>query len=178
MALQSTQQTLLKIRALIEGALLREGIDLVAVELFRMGGGTTLRISIDRLGGVSLESCARTSRLISPLLDSEDLITGHYSLEVSSPGEERPLQRTQDFELFKGRRARIRVGDPDYAKGRKRFTGVLAGVEPGADPIVLLDTVEGQRRIVHSEIERAHLLPESSEAQGKGNMEQDQEQGK
>lgn len=75
---------------------------------------------------MAVEDCARVSRAISAILDVEDPISGAYSLEVSSPGIDRPLTRPKDFDRFKGHEAKIETHEP--VDGRKRFKGILKGV--------------------------------------------------
>lgn len=140
-----------RIRALTGPVAERAGLDLVAVE-WGVGGENTLRLSIDRAGGVSAQDCARFSRAVEPLLDAEDPIRGRYVLEVSSPGIERPVQRPSDFLRFQGFQARIRLepGPP-----RRRYTGALAGLD-GDDVLIVVD---GETHRFHIDtIERAHLV--------------------
>ena len=80
-----------------------------------------------RDGDMNVEDCARLSRAISEVLDAADPIAGEYTLEVSSPGVDRPLTRLKDFETYEGYEARLELDR--LAEGRKRFKGVLAGVE-------------------------------------------------
>jgi len=103
-----------------------EGMELVHVEFLRESGGRTLRMFIDKPGGVSLDDCARISRQVGDYLDvgMEDI--GPYNLEVSSPGPERPLGRISDYDRFKGSRAKISI--LEAIDGRKNFTGILDGV--------------------------------------------------
>jgi ribosome maturation factor RimP len=76
---------------------------------------------------MSVEDCARLSRAISEVLDAADPISGEYVLEVSSPGVDRPLTRLADFQAYEGYEARLELDR--LAEGRKRFKGVLAGVD-------------------------------------------------
>ena len=76
---------------------------------------------------MDVEDCARLSRAISEVLDAADPIAGEYTLEVSIPGIDRPLTRLKDFETYEGYEARLELDR--LAEGRKRFKGVLAGVE-------------------------------------------------
>lgn len=114
------------------------GLELVRVRL--MGGKThTLQIMVDRPeGGIEVDECARVSTAVSATLDVEDPITDAYTLEVSSPGIDRPLTRLKDFEAFEGYEARIETAE--LVGGRKRFKGILAGVE-GTE--VLINVEEG-----------------------------------
>lgn len=117
------------------------GYEIVRLRL--MGGAERRRLQImaERAidGDMNVEDCARLSRVISEVMDAADPITGEYVLEVSSPGVDRPLTRLKDFESYQGHEARIELDR--LAEGRKRFRGVLAGVED--DDMVGID-LEGE----------------------------------
>jgi ribosome maturation factor RimP len=120
------------------------GLELVEIEFARMGRDSVLRLFIDREGGVTLDDCAGLSHDLSAVLDVEDFITVNYSLEVSSPGLDRPLKKVQDYERYKGRLVKIRTYDPvpdDAGNKRKTFLGTLEGLEDGA---VRIKLKEGQ----------------------------------
>jgi ribosome maturation factor RimP len=106
-----------------------EGMGLELVRLRLMGGQRkTLQIMAQRPDGtMEVEDCARLSTAVSAVLDVEDPIADAYTLEVSSPGIDRPLTRLGDFEAWAGHEARIETELP--IDGRKRFKGVIAGVE-------------------------------------------------
>ena len=114
------------------------GYELVRVRL--MGGKTnTLQIMAEKAdGGIEVDDCADISSAVSAVLDVEDPLTDAYTLEVSSPGIDRPLTRLKDFEEFEGYEAKIETSE--MIDGRKRFKGVLAGVE---DNDVLINIEEG-----------------------------------
>jgi ribosome maturation factor RimP len=103
-----------------------EAMELVHVVYQRERGGKILRIYIDKEGGVTLEDCVLISRQLSDLLDVNLESAGAYSLEVSSPGSDRPLSKLRDFERFKECQAKIRVKKP--LEEKKNFTGVLKGI--------------------------------------------------
>lgn len=111
------------IQPVIEGM----GFELVRIRL--QGGKTaTLQIMADRPeGGINVEDCAEISTAVSATLDVEDPIEDNYHLEVSSPGIDRPLTRLKDFGTFEGYEARLDLNQA--IDGRKKFKGVLAGVE-------------------------------------------------
>ncbi|MGR3375803.1 ribosome maturation factor RimP [Salipiger abyssi] len=114
------------------------GFELVRIRL--MGGKTsTLQIMAERPeGGIEVDECAEISTAVSAILDVEDPILDTYTLEVSSPGIDRPLTRLKDFETFEG--YEVKVETQEMIDGRKRWRGVLAGVEGGE---VLLNIEEG-----------------------------------
>ena len=103
-----------------------EGLELVHVEYQREPGGLTLRIYLDKPGGVAVDDCVHISRQLEDSLDVHIQDAPPYRLEVSSPGADRPLGKLNDFIRFEGHRAKIRI--TAAADGRKNFTGVLAGV--------------------------------------------------
>lgn len=114
------------------------GYDIVRLRL--MGGaktGRTLQIMAERpdTGDMNVDDCARLSRAVSEVLDAADPVAGEYRLEVSSPGVDRPLTRLKDFETYEGYEARLELDR--LAENRKRFRGVLAGVEDDAVAIDL-----------------------------------------
>lgn len=147
------------IRDLVEPTIVRLGFDLVAVEWLGGRQGSILRLSIDAPAGVSAEDCGNVSEQVSPLLDAADPIQGHYTLEVSSPGIERPVQRRQDFERFAGYRVKVKLSE---GPPRRRYTGVIGPLD--GDEVTLL--VDGQEhRIPMDLIERAHLVLDLDEYQ-------------
>ncbi len=101
------------------------------VRLRLMGGEHARRLQImaerPSDGEMNVEDCARLSRAISEIMDAADPIAGEYTLEVSSPGVDRPLTRLADFATYEGHEARLELDR--LAEGRKRFKGVVAGVE-------------------------------------------------
>ena len=130
-----------------------EGLGYEVVELEFHSG--IVRVFIDRPEGVTLDDCERVSRQVSGLLDVEDPIPGAYTLEVSSPGLDRPLRKTADFGRFAGQRARIELSLP--LNGRRRFSGTLRGVERDA---VLIELDGTLFRLPLAQIGKAHLVPE------------------
>jgi ribosome maturation factor RimP len=131
------------------------GYELVRV---RLSGGSQrrrLQVMADRLdeSGMTVDDCAAISRAVSVLLDTEDPIPGAYELEVSSPGIDRPLTRPRDFERFAGHEAKIELRDA--IDGRRRFRGLLKGVEDGN---VLLELEQEVARLPYDGIETAKLM--------------------
>lgn len=105
------------------------GLELVDVEFRREASGWILRLYIDKPGGVTLGDCQRVSEELSDLLDVENLIDYPYTLEVSSPGLNRPLRLESDFLRFVGQRARVSTSQA--IAGQRRFLGILRGYEEG-----------------------------------------------
>ena len=118
-----------EIVALAEPVIEELGLRLVRVKISAQGG-TIVQIMADRPdGAISVDDCASISRRVSPLLDAHDPIPGGYTLEVSSPGIDRPLVRPSDFEDWAGFEAKIEL--KELVDGRRRFRGILEGYEDG-----------------------------------------------
>lgn len=130
-----------------------EGLELVHIEYQREQGGRTLRVYVDKPGGVTLDDCVRVNR---QLRDTMDVCLEHewsYNLEVSSPGPDRPLGKAADFERFKGELAKIRICEP--IRGQKNFRGILGGLSDG---MVNLQSTERNITIPYAKITRARLI--------------------
>ena len=129
------------------------GFELVRVRL--MGGKSkTLQIMAERPdGGIEVDECADISTAVSAVLDVEDPITDAYALEVSSPGIDRPLTRLKHFEEYEGYDAKLETSE--LIGGRKRFKGVLAGVE---DDDVLINVEEGTIGLKFDWLSEAKLI--------------------
>src|SRR5437870_4341256 len=130
-----------RVRTMAREILEFAGMELVHLEMKREPGGLLLRLYIDKQGGVSLDDCARISRQLSAQLDVEDPIEGRYTLEVSSPGLDRPLFTDHDFARFAGRQIRLSTLVP--LEGRRNFQGRLEGLVEGSVRM----TLEGGLRV-------------------------------
>jgi ribosome maturation factor RimP len=123
----------------------------VEVLLAEVIGGSTLRVFIDYPDGVTLELCERVTRALSEMRE-------RYTLEVSSPGTERPLTKPDHFRRFVGRRARVRTREPRPASpGRRSFTGELVGA---TDSEITLAADGGVIAIPYVDISRSNLVEE------------------
>jgi ribosome maturation factor RimP len=150
-----------QVRAAAERVAGTYGLEIFDIQLRREASGLVLRIQIDRPGpaataeeSVSVDDCATVSRDLSAVLDVEDVIATAYTLEVSSPGLDRPLRHQEDYGRFAGRRAKIVMREP--VDGQTYFKGRLAGVGPDSD--VLIDGEDGRRhRVPFGIITRANL---------------------
>ena len=131
-----------------------DGYELVDVELLVQGGRRTVRVLLDRPGGVRVGDCARFSRRLSDCLDMNQTLANSYNLEVSSPGVDRPLRSPEHFERFKGERAQLTTHEP--LDGRRHWSGRLLGLE---DERVGLELDEGGPRWFDiAQIKQAHLV--------------------
>jgi ribosome maturation factor RimP len=117
------------------------GYEIVRVAMTR---GGTLQIMVEPADGrpMNVEACAMLSRALSAVLDVEDPIPGSYTLEVSSPGIDRPLTRAKDYARWAGHLARLETAEP--IEGRRRFKGTLLGLDEGMVKLRLDDGAEAQ----------------------------------
>ncbi len=138
--------------ALVQPVCEAAGVELVLAEFRRESTGRILRLYIDRPGGVTLDDCAHISRQVTDLLDVSLEGIGPYSLEVSSPGINRPLVNRGDYRRFTGHTARICLREP--VNGRKRFKGILSAA---TDEMVQIKTETGTVSFDFSQIASARL---------------------
>ena len=145
-----------ELQAILEPAINVLGCELVGIEFIPQGRRSLLRIYIDKPSGVTIDDCSDVSHQVSAILDVEDLIREQYTLEVSSPGLDRPLFKREHFERFNGSLAKLRLHLPH--EGRRNFTGRLAGMtDSGAVQI----EVDGETYAFDiDEIDKARLVPE------------------
>ncbi|BEH10433.1 MULTISPECIES: ribosome maturation factor RimP [Geobacter] len=147
-----------RITSVAEQVLIPQGLELVEVEYKREGRQMILRLFVDKPGGISLDDCAAVSRELSEILDVEDFIREHYTLEVSSPGLNRPLKKEADYERYSGRLVKVRTFEllaDEEGNRRKTFLGDLVGLSGG---VVTLTLREGQlARIPLDKIAKANL---------------------
>lgn len=126
-----------KIEALSEDILTENGLELVDIEFKKEGSNKVLRLYIERIEGrINLDEISEVTRLISDMLDSEDIIEEEYVLEVSSPGVNRVIKKEKDFIKFSGKKVDVALFKP--VNGKKKFTAVLEGYEDG-NVLLLLD---------------------------------------
>ncbi|MBQ0823628.1 ribosome maturation factor RimP [Microvirga sp. HBU67558] len=148
-----------RVAAIVEPVIEDLGFNLVRVRVSGQNG-CTVQIMAERPDGtMSVADCETVSRAISPVLDLEDPITTAYHLEISSPGIDRPLVRVSDFERWSGYEAKVEMAVP--VAGRKRYRGLLRGVEDGMLVIELPDVKEGLdpiARVPLTDLGEAHLV--------------------
>ena len=140
-----------KVRAIAERVAIGYGLDVFDVQFRREAPGMVLRVQIDRPGpastaddSVSVHDCANVSRDLSAIFDVEEIVATAYTLEVSSPGLDRPLRRPDDYRRFTGRLAKVVMREK--VDGQGFFRGRLAGVE-------------GQHVLIDGEDGRTHRVP-------------------
>ncbi len=144
-----------RVRTAVEPIIEGFELELVGVELGQEGHRTILWVFIDGPDGVTINDCARVSPEISAALDVEDPVVEAYELRVSSPGLDRPLVRGTDFERFAGQEAQIQLSTP--LGGRRKFTGVLDGLDEPGGEAVKMTCSDGEHVIPLSYIHRARL---------------------
>ena len=138
---------------LAEPLCLAEGMELIHVEYQREAGGRILRLYIDKPGGISIDDCTTISSQLGDILDIK-LETEHpYTLEVSSPGIDRPLSKLSDFKKFMGKTAKIRTAYPIH--NQKNFKGILQGL---LDENIVLQIETETVCIPYQEITKARLV--------------------
>ena len=147
------QEVVSKIEEIAERVAASDGLEVVEVELKGSGGNQLLRISIDKPAGVSHADCELIAKQVGTILDVEDVVPGHYTLEVSSPGVERKLLKPNDYIRFQGKKAKITLRDG--VEGRRTWEGTLAGY---ADGSVKVETEPGKTRdFPLQQIQKANL---------------------
>lgn len=144
------------LRDLLEPAVTALGCELVGIEYHPSGQHSLLRVYIDKPDGVTVDDCSAVSYQVSGLLDVEDPVPGHYTLEVSSPGLDRPLFQAHDFERFAGREIKVRMRFP--VAGQRNFRGLLQGLQ---EQQVVIVEQDGKRvGLPLEQIEQARLVPD------------------
>ena len=143
-----------QLQQLIEPVVTALGCELWGVECLSQGKHSLLRIYIDKPDGVGIEDCGRVSRQVSSLMDVEDPIRGEYTLEVSSPGADRPLYTLAQFEQYVGEDVSVRLRFP--YEGRRNYKGRLKGVEE-SDVVVEVDNHE--YLFPFDSVEKANIVP-------------------
>jgi ribosome maturation factor RimP len=118
-----------RVQAVGERVTAARGFELTDVEVRHDRGGHVVRLYVDKEGGIGLAELQSVSEEVSAILDAEDPIPSSYTLEVSSPGLDRPLKKEGDYRRFAGRLARVSSYEP--LEGRRHWTGRLLGVEDG-----------------------------------------------
>lgn len=143
------------LKAMIAPVVEALGCEFWGLEYLSSGRLALLRIYIDRAEeGVTVEDCEKVSRQVSSLMDVEDPISGEYTLEVSSPGLERPLYNLEQFQRYVGEDVALKLRFP--YEGRRKFKGRLNGVE-GEDILLVVDDHEYLFPV--DSVEKANVVP-------------------
>ncbi|HBO2608787.1 TPA: ribosome maturation factor RimP [Pseudomonas aeruginosa] len=143
-----------QLQALLAPVVEALGYECWGVEFISQGRHSVLRVYIDRPEGILIDDCEAVGRQVSGILDVEDPISGEYTLEVSSPGMDRPLFTLEQFAKHAGEQVKIRLRSP--YEGRRNYQGILRGVEE-QDVVVLVDDHEYLLPI--DSIDKANIIP-------------------
>lgn len=141
-----------KIREVVTPPVEGAGYELVDLEFKHEQVGWVVRVYIDAPGGISHDDCERVSRELSAVLDVHDVIPHHYSLEVSSPGLNRPLRKAEHFARFKGQKAKVRL--KNGIDGRRNFSGLI---KDAAENRVVMDVDGKEWTLPLDDLEKANL---------------------
>jgi len=143
-----------KLTEMLRPAVEETGKELLGIEFLSAGNHSVLRIFIEHENGINVDDCAEVSRQVSAILDVEDPISTEYSLEVSSPGLDRPLFELAHFQAVIGETINVKLSMP--LNGRRKFKGKLEAIEN--DTLVV--TVDGEDyELVMSNVDKANLIP-------------------
>ena len=150
--MNTTKDIAKAVEGLLEPLVQDNGLELVEVEFSSSGGGSVLRVILDREGGVSLDDLTRTSREASDVLDVHDLVAPGYTLECSSPGIDRPLRKPADFARVCGKDVALRTRGP--IEGDYRFEGLL--VQADDEGVEIDDRKHGRLNVPYEAIKKAN----------------------
>jgi ribosome maturation factor RimP len=144
-----------KVEQLIKPLIEDMGYELWGCEYLPQGKHSILRIYIDKSGGIGIEDCQNVSYEVSALLDVEDPITSHYSLEVSSPGVPRPLFYSWQYQRYIGKTVQVKLYQP--FEGRRKYVGAIVSANE-TELVLLIDDVAQHFSV--SNIVKANLIVE------------------
>lgn len=138
-----------KIERLLEDSFENAGVEIVSVSMQKVGKSNILQILIDKKDGssVTVDDCVECNKIASALLDVDNLIDMRYNLEISSPGENRPLRKIKDFKRFLGNSIKVELNS--VINNRKRFKGKITSVmdDPsGSDADILFSEIENENK--------------------------------
>jgi len=143
-----------KLTEMLKPAVEETGKELLGIEFLSAGNHSVLRLFIEHENGINVDDCAEVSRQVSAILDVEDPISTEYSLEVSSPGLDRPLFEIAHFQAVIGETINVKLSMP--LNGRRKFKGKLEAIE--GDTLIV--TVDGEDyELVMSNVDKANLIP-------------------
>jgi len=142
-----------KVQEFVESLLPSMGLELVEIQYRQEGEGWVLRLFLDGPDGIGIDQCSKVSREVSFFLDVEDLIPHAFNLEVSSPGLERPLRNSGDFQRFVGKKARVKVRHP--IGDRKVFVGLIGESDENGFELLFEDGTSN--RFLMNQIRKARL---------------------
>ena len=141
-----------RIEQIAQRVAVSEGLEVVEVEVKGGGRNQFVRISIDKPEGVSHADCELVSQQVGTILDVEDVVPGHYTLEVSSPGIERKLLKPADYDRFQGKKAKVTLRAP--VENQRHWEGTLGGI---ADGMIKLEAAGREICFPFEQVEKANL---------------------
>ena len=145
-----------KVRQLAEPVVAAEGMELIHVECLKMHTRWIIRLYLDKESGVTLDDCSTVSNQLGDIFDINDLIDSQYTLEVSSPGLDRPISRDQDFMKYRGSQVNIKTSSK--IDGIKNFQGHLIDfIEENGRKVIVVEVSGKNYRIPKAEIIKANL---------------------
>jgi ribosome maturation factor RimP len=145
-----------KVRQLAEPVVASEGIELIHVECMKMHSRWIIRLFLDKENGITLNDCTNISSQLGDIFDIREIVNGAYTLEVSSPGLDRPISRDQDFIKYKN--SSVIVKTIEKIEGIKNFRGILSDyIEEAGQKLVLIDIAGKIYRIPRQDVVKANL---------------------
>ncbi|MFA5322588.1 MAG: ribosome maturation factor RimP [Smithella sp.] len=145
-----------KIRQLAEPVVDSEGMELIHVECIKMHSRWIIRLFLDKEEGITINDCANISNQLGDIFDIREVVNGSYTMEVSSPGLDRPISRDQDFLKYKNSRVDVKTGVK--IEGSKNFHGILVDyIEEAGRKFVLVEVAGKVCRIPRQDIVKANL---------------------
>ncbi|PKN51190.1 MAG: ribosome maturation factor RimP [Deltaproteobacteria bacterium HGW-Deltaproteobacteria-13] len=157
-----------KIRQLAEPVVASEGMELIHVECIKMHSRWIIRLFLDKECGITLDDCANISNQLGDIFDIREVINSAYTLEVSSPGLDRPISRDQDFVKYKN--SNVIVKTNEKIDGIKNFRGILTDfIEEAGRKMVLIEIAGKIYRIPRQEVVKANLVDDGDGKYSKEN---------
>lgn len=145
-----------RIRELADPLVESEGMELIHVECVKMQSRWIIRLFLDKESGITIDDCAEISHQLGDILDVHDVPPGPYTLEISSPGPDRPLSRDKDFEKFRGRRIHLKLNEK--VDGRKNFDGILVDyINETGEKTIIIDVGGNTLRIPRRRVAKANI---------------------
>ncbi len=144
-----------ELESLLEPVVTSMDYEFVGLEYLSQGRHSTLRIYIDSQQGVGVDDCADVSRQLSAVLDVEDPITSEYSLEVSSPGLNRPLFKPAQYAQFIGENVKFKTIRPQLENGQRKFKGTISAVE---NDNIIFEIEEQMLTVAFADIDSANII--------------------
>ncbi len=144
-----------QLEAILEPVVISMDYEFVGLEFISQGKHSILRVFIDTEEGVGVDDCADVSRQLSAVLDVEDPIASEYSLEISSPGLNRPLFKLSQYEQFIGEEVKFKTTRPQLANGQRKFRGIIVAIE---NENIIFDVEKESVSVPFTDIDKANIV--------------------